>query len=127
MSTEFVLSFFRHLFTKEKSEIYGNEGLNTLHLNDLLKYIGAVYMMDVYSMPRSEMHWTNKHYKSLLLTNVMTSDQFSKVRNNIKMPEGQTAHYMIQSIQNKMSTILKPSSHICIDEMLRKFISQFGN
>ena len=101
-------------------------GEHLFTLDNLLKYIGIVYMMDIHQMPRYKMHWTSRHYKCSIISLAMTQQRFSDIRCQMTMPDHHS-HFLMETIEKKMDQIIKPSSYICIDEMLRKFMGQYKN
>ena len=65
-----------------------------------------------------------RHFKFLLIAPNIDKDTFTNIRSAITMPD-HNAHYLIQMIEVVVQDVIKPSSHICVDEMLRKFMGHF--
>ena len=71
------------------------------------------------------MNWDDPIYKSTLLNNALSYEDFCKIKNHIKMPNNDTMTLM-KMIESSVSTTLKPSSSLWIDEMLRKYMGRFN-
>lgn len=109
-------------------KMYGVTGSNTFTTDELLTFIGVVFLLDIYQFPNTEMNWgkRNSLYRCQLLEQSMSYEKFVLIKNNLTMPDSNTMCVM-DLIEKKVNELIKPSSYICIDEMLRKFMGRFVN
>ena len=101
--------------------LYSIEGKNTITINDIHKYIGILFVLDLYPFNQLD-HAFGKRgsiYDSKFITDVYNINDFRKMHNHLKMQFGD------EMIERTSIKVAMPSSFVSLDEMLRKYLSEF--
>ena len=129
------IDFFNKIVTDEylspialqtSTKAYGEEGSNTIRSNDIRMYIGMNYLLDCYPFIQY-MHAFGKKksiFKSDLIDNCVDLNRYQKVKKYISMPNND-AMYLMNLIRDQVQHTYNSFTHLCLDEMLRRFQGRF--
>ena len=106
--------------------LYGVQGKDTVSVYEFYKMIGVLFILDLYPFSVID-HAFGKRgslYSSQAVSSSISLEEFRVLHNGIKMPDGNPM-YLFNKIELAARKVSNPSSYLSLDEMLRKYMSQF--